>query len=91
LAKDSQGDLRHIGEEVSERLEYQPALLQVIEEACQKYACAQGCTVVTATKPMQPIEKGLAGPGLLAQAAVSKYGDHRVPRTHRQRWRCGAV
>src|SRR5207244_3399279 len=27
-------------------------------------------------KPMQPIEEGLPGPGLLAQVAVSKYGDH---------------
>lgn len=86
-----QGELRRIGEEISERLEYVPASFQVIEEACQKYACAQGCTVVTAPKPMQPIEKGLAGPGLLAQVAVSKYSDHRVPRTHRQRWRCEAV
>ena len=31
---------------------------------------------------MQPIEKGLAGPGVLAQVAVSKYGDH-LP-LHRQ-------
>jgi Transposase and inactivated derivatives len=70
------GPLQHIGEEVSERLEYVPASLEVIEEACQKYACAKGCTVVTAPKPAAPIEKGLAGPGLLAQVAVSKYGDH---------------
>ncbi len=71
-----QGELRRIGEEVSERLEYVPASWQVIEEACQKYACPNGCTVVTAAKPMQPIEKGLPGPGLLAHVAVSKYGDH---------------
>jgi transposase len=70
------GNLRHIGEEVSERLEFIPASLTVIEEACQKYACPQGCTVVTAGKPMAPIEKGLPGPGLLAQVAVSKYADH---------------
>ena len=68
--------LQHIGEEVSERLEYVPARLSVIEEACQKYACPKGCTVVTAGKPMAPIEKGLPGPGLLAQVAVSKYADH---------------
>ena len=68
--------LQHIGEEVSERLEYVPASLSVIEEACQKYACPKGCTVVTAQKPMQPIEKGLPGPGLLAHVAVSKYADH---------------
>ncbi len=71
-----QGELKRIGEDVSERLEYVPASLYVIEEACQKYACSQGCTVVTAQKPMQPIEKGLPGPGLLAHVAVSKYGDH---------------
>ena len=59
-----------------------PASLDVIEEACQKYACPKGCTVVTAEKPAAPIEKGLAGPGLLAHVAVSKYGDH-LP-LHRQ-------
>jgi hypothetical protein len=53
-----------------------PASLEVIEHACQKYACPRGCTVVTAPKPAAPIEKGLAGPGLLAQVAVSKFGDH---------------
>ncbi len=68
--------LQPIGEEVSERLEYVPASLTVIEEACQKYACPKGCTVVTAPKPMAPIEKGLPGPGLLAHVAVSKYADH---------------
>jgi len=73
---DCQGELKRIGEEVSERLEYVPASLYVIEEACQKYVCSKGCTVVTAQKPMQPIEKGLPGPGLLAQVAVSKYSDH---------------
>ena len=74
--------LRHIGEETSERLEYVPASLEVIEEVCQKYACPKGCTVVTAEKPMAPIDKGLPGPGLLAHVAVSKYGDH-LP-LHRQ-------
>jgi len=74
--------LKRIGEEVSERLEYVPASLVVIEEACQKYACPKGCTVVAAGKPMAPIEKGLPGPGLLAQVTVSKYGDH-LP-LHRQ-------
>jgi transposase len=77
-----QQELQRIGEEVSERLEYVPASLVVIQEACQKYACAKGCTVVTAAKPMAPIDKGVPGPGLLAQVAVSKYGDH-LP-LHRQ-------
>jgi transposase len=71
-----QGELSHIGEEISERLEYVPASLYVIEEACQKYACSRGCTLLTAQKAMLPIEKGLPGPGLLAHVAVSKYADH---------------
>jgi len=77
-----QATLTWIGDEVSERLEYVPASLIVLEERCAKYACPQGCTVRTAAKPMQPIEKGLPGPGLLAQVAVSKYADH-LP-LHRQ-------
>ena len=77
-----QGELRPIGEETSERLEYVPASLHVVEDVCKKYACPKGCTVVTAEKPAAPIEKGLAGPGLLAHVAVSKYGDH-LP-LHRQ-------
>jgi transposase len=70
------GELKHIGEDIREELEYVPASLEVIEQACQKYACPKGCTVVTAEKPAAPIEKGLAGPGLLAHVAVSKFADH---------------
>ena len=73
-------DLRRIGEEVSERYEYIPAQMLVIEDACQKYACA--CTVKTAGKPAQPIEKSTAGASLLAHVIVSKLADH-LP-VHRQ-------
>jgi transposase len=67
-------DLRPIGEECSERYEYIPAQLTVIEDVCRKYACA--CTVKTATKPSQPIEKSTAGASLLAQVIVAKTVDH---------------
>jgi transposase len=73
-------DLRPIGEESSERYEYIPAKLTVIEDICKKYACA--CTVKTATKPSQPIEKSTAGASLLAQVIVAKTADH-LP-LHRQ-------
>lgn len=73
-------DLRPIGEETCERYEYVPASLTVIEEACLKYACA--CTVRTANKPPQPIEKSIAGASLLAHVIVSKVADH-LP-LHRQ-------
>src|ERR1700689_3671926 len=73
-------DLRRIGEEVSERYEYIPAQMQVIEDACFTYACA--CTVKTAPKPAQPIEKSTAGASVLAHVIVSKWADH-LP-LHRQ-------
>ena len=75
-----QRDLRPIGEESSERYEYIPAQLTVIEDVCKKYAC--DCTVRTATKPPQPIEKSTAGASLLAQVIVAKTADH-LP-LHRQ-------
>jgi len=75
-----QQDLHPIGEESSERYEYIPAQVTVIEDVCKKYACA--CTVKTATKPSQPIEKSTAGASLLAQVIVAKTADH-LP-LHRQ-------
>lgn len=72
------GQLRMpFGEEVSEQLEYVPASLFVRQFVRRTYACRR-CQehVVTAEKPAQPIAKGLPGPGLLAHAITSKYGDH---------------
>ncbi len=67
-----------IREERAKQIEYRPASLFVIETVRPIYACPDGCEgqVVKADKPLSPIEKSLAGPGLLAQIAVSKYGDH---------------
>jgi transposase len=68
---------KRIGEDVSEQIEYVPASLYVLEHVRPKYACAH-CQegVVQAPKPAEAIEKGLAGPGLLAHVITSKYGDH---------------
>jgi transposase len=77
---DCRRDLRLIGEETSERYEYIPAQLLVIEDVCKKYAC--DCTVKTATKPPQPIAKSTAGASLLAHVIVGKFADH-LP-LHRQ-------
>jgi transposase len=43
---------------------------------CERDASPDGPQIVTADKPLQPIEKGLAAPGLLSYVIVSKYGDH---------------
>ena len=65
-----------IAEDVSERLEYVPASLKVIEEARAKYGCRCGGCIKTAPKPAAPMARSMAGPTLLAQVAVSKYLDH---------------
>jgi transposase len=73
-------DLRLFDEEISERYEYIPASIKVIEDVRQKYAC--DCRVKTADKPAQPIEKSTAGASMLAHVIVSKFADH--PPLHRQ-------
>jgi len=66
-----------ISEEISEQLEYEPGSLYVIEHVRPTYAC-KDCEayLITADKPLQPIDKGLPGPGLLAHVITSKYCDH---------------
>lgn len=68
-------DLRLIARETSERYEYIPASLKVIEDVRLRYAC--DCTVKAAEKPAQPIEKSTAGASLLAQIIVAKWADHQ--------------
>lgn len=66
-----------IGEAVSEKLDYVPASVRVIETVRPKYACPQ-CHdgVVAAAAPPQAVERSLATEGLLAHIVVSKYLDH---------------
>jgi len=66
-----------ISQVLSEQLEHTPASLFVIEHVQVTYAC-QKCQehVVTAPKPPQPIDKGVAGPGLLAHVITAKYVQH---------------
>jgi transposase len=73
-------DLRLIAEETSERYEYIPASLKIIQDVCRKYAC--DCTVKRAAKPAQPIAKSTAGASMLAQVIVAKWADHQP--LHRQ-------
>jgi transposase len=71
-----QGELQRLGEDVSEVLEYVPASFQVIRHVRKKLSCTKCDCIVQAEAPSRPIERGLAGPGLLAHVLVSKYGDH---------------
>jgi hypothetical protein len=49
---------------------------KVIRQVRPKLACAGCDRIVQAEAPSRPIERGIAGPGLLAHVLVSKYGDH---------------
>jgi transposase len=73
---------QEIGSEVSWQLEYTPAHFERIEHVRKKYACAHcdqqgtGAQIEVAAKPEAPIEKGMAGPGLLAYVVTSKFADY---------------
>ena len=70
------GHLRQFGEDVSEQLEYIPDSFKVIRHVRPKFSCTGCDRVVEAPAPSRPIERGLAGPGLLAHVIVSKFSDH---------------
>jgi transposase len=73
---DCGGQLKPLGEDVSEMLEYVPAHWKVIRQVRPKLACACCDKIVQAEAPSRPIARGMAGPGLLAHVLVSKYADH---------------
>src|SRR5450830_696511 len=73
---DCGGDLRQLGEDVSEQLEFIPASFKVIRHIRPKLACACCDCIMQAPAPSRPIARGLAGPGLLAHILVSKFADH---------------
>ena len=66
-----------IGEDVTERLEYEPGKLYVERHIYPKFACST-CKdgVTSAERAANPIAGGLAGPGLLAYVIVNKFSDH---------------
>jgi transposase len=73
---DCGGELSKLGEDVSEMLEYVPASFFVIRHVRPKLSCTKCDHIVQAPAPSRPIERGIAGPGLLAHVLVSKYADH---------------
>lgn len=74
--------MKEIGKEITEELEYAPGKLFVKQYVRIKYARVKGEGIVIGELPVRPIDKGIAGPGLLAQIIIDKYTDH-LP-IHRQ-------
>jgi transposase len=73
---DCGGTLDRLGEDISELLEYVPARFKVIRTVRPKLSCTRCDRIVQEPAPHRPIDRGLAGPGLLAHVLVAKYADH---------------
>ncbi|MFD2196833.1 transposase, partial [Halomonas beimenensis] len=68
--------LRRIGEEISEKLDYTPGVFHVERHIRGKWVCDQCETLTQAPMPAQIIDKGIPTAGLLAQVLIAKYADH---------------
>ena len=73
---------KEIGTDESWQVEYLPGHFERIHHLRKKYACT-GCEsngnnpqMETAAKPEMAIDKGMAGPGLLAYIVTSKFSDY---------------
>ncbi len=73
---------KEIGADESWQVEYLPGHFERIHHVRKKYACP-GCEshgdnprIETAAKPEAAIDKGMAGPGLLAYIVTSKFSDY---------------
>ena len=73
---------KEIGAEESWQVEYLPGHFERIQHVRKKYACTscerngENPGIQAAKKPETAIDKGLAGPGLLAYIVTSKYSDY---------------
>lgn len=73
---DCGGDLRVVGEDVSEILDLIAAQLKVVQIARLKKSCRRCERMVQMPAPSRPIPGSMAGAGLLAHILVSKFDDH---------------
>jgi transposase len=73
---DCGGELKHLGDDVSEMLEIESIRFKVIRQVRPKMACGGCDRIVQAEAPSRPIARGVAGPGLLAHVLASKFADH---------------
>ncbi len=68
--------MKRIGEDVAEKLDYEPGVFTVERHIRGKWACAQCETLVQAPVEAHIIDKGIPTTGLLAQVLVAKFADH---------------
>ena len=68
--------MKRIGEDVAEKLDYAPGVFTVERHIRGKWACAQCETIHQVPVDPHIIDKGIPTTGLLAQVLVAKYADH---------------
>jgi transposase len=68
--------MKRIGEDVAEKLDYQPGVFTVERHVRGKWACAKCEKLVQAPVAPHVIDKGMPTSGLLAQVLVAKFADH---------------
>lgn len=68
--------LKRIGEDIAEKLDYQPGVFTVERHVRGKWVCHRCQTLIQAPVPAQIIDKGIPTAGLLAHVLVAKYADH---------------
>ncbi|MBX9834792.1 MAG: IS66 family transposase zinc-finger binding domain-containing protein, partial [Burkholderiaceae bacterium] len=64
--------MRRIGEDVAEKLDYEPGVFTVQRHIRGKWACAKCETLVQAPVDAHVIDKGIPTTGLLAQVLIAK-------------------
>ena len=69
-------EMRHMGDDVSQKLDYVPGTFTVENHIRPKYVCDCCKTLTQAPVPAHIIDKGLATTGLLASVLIMKYADH---------------
>ncbi len=70
------GQLRKLGEDITETLELVPATWKVIQHVREKFSCRKCEAITQPPAPNHPIARGRAGPQLLAHVLFSKYRAH---------------
>ena len=88
------GDLsgcKMMGEEVTEVLEYAPGELYVKKYKRIKYVKADNTGILIGELPQRPLEKAMAGEGLLSQILIDKYVDHLPLHRQMQRFERAGV
>jgi len=70
------GQLRTLGQDISETLDYVPGYFKVHRHVRPKLACRTCSHIEQVPAPSRPITRGMADAGLLAQVVVAKYADH---------------